>query len=80
MPADKCPPHTIAVKAARAQADKGPHHTSHQPPSCNIIFNFGVNHGNMVMIYMSPDLYFDAFEQPLDLRKFDLVVNMPQWV
>ncbi len=23
------------------------------------------------MIYMSPDPYFDAFEQPLDLRKFD---------
>jgi len=23
------------------------------------------------MIYMSPDLYFDAFEQPMDLRKVD---------
>jgi hypothetical protein len=24
------------------------------------------------MIYMSSDTYFDAFEQPIDLRKFDL--------
>ena len=26
----------------------------------------------MAMIYMSPDLYFDACEQPLNIWKFDL--------
>ena len=26
----------------------------------------------MAMIYLSPDLYYDAFKQPLDLRKFDI--------
>jgi hypothetical protein len=26
----------------------------------------------MAMIYMSPDPYFEAFEQPLDLCQFDL--------
>jgi hypothetical protein len=25
----------------------------------------------MAMVYMSPNPYFDAFEQPLDLQKFD---------
>jgi hypothetical protein len=29
----------------------------------------------MVMIYLSPEPYFDAFEQPLDLRKFDIATQ-----
>ena len=27
------------------------------------------------MIYLSPDPYYDAFEQPLDLRKFDIATH-----
>jgi hypothetical protein len=29
----------------------------------------------MAMIYLSPDPYYDAFEQPLDLRKFDIATH-----
>jgi hypothetical protein len=52
--------------------DRGSRHISHQPPACNIVLDFDVDHGNMVMIYMSPNPYCDACEQPLDLQKFDL--------
>ncbi len=33
-------------------------------------FHIGVQ--DMMMAYMSPDPYHDAFEQSVDLRKFDL--------
>ena len=33
-------------------------------------FHIGVQ--DMMMVYMSPDPYHDAFEQSVDLRKFDL--------
>jgi hypothetical protein len=33
-------------------------------------YNIGRN--NMAMVYMSLDPYFDAFEQPLDIRNFNL--------
>ena len=29
----------------------------------------------MAMVYMSPDPYFDAFEEVIDLRKFDLKLH-----
>jgi hypothetical protein len=37
---------------------------------------FEISKSVMAMIYMSPDPYFDAFKQPLDLHKFD-VENHP---
>jgi hypothetical protein len=33
---------------------------------------FDISKSDMATIYMSPDPYFTAFEQPLDLRQFDL--------
>jgi hypothetical protein len=32
---------------------------------------YNIGQKDMAMVYMSPDLYFDAFEQPLNLWKFD---------
>jgi hypothetical protein len=32
---------------------------------------YDIGWNDMAMVYMSPDLYFDALKQPLDLRKFD---------
>jgi len=29
----------------------------------------------MAMIYLSPDPYYDAFKQPLDLHKFNIVTH-----
>jgi hypothetical protein len=34
---------------------------------------YDIGWDNMSMIYMSPNPYFDSFEQPLDLRKYDLM-------
>jgi hypothetical protein len=36
---------------------------------------YDIGRHNMAMIYMSPDPYFDAFEQPLDLRHFDYATH-----
>jgi hypothetical protein len=33
---------------------------------------FNVGACDMAMIYMSPDPYFKAFEQPIDFQNFDL--------
>jgi hypothetical protein len=47
-----------------------------RPKTINIMSGFEISKSDMAMIYMSPDPYFDAFEQPLDLCKFD-VENHP---
>ncbi len=67
MPADDPNPQPIAATAAQTIVDKGSRHISWQPPAHDILLDFDVNHGNMAMIYMSPGLYFDACEQPLEL-------------
>jgi hypothetical protein len=43
----------------------------HQPRAIDVMMMFNVGSRNMAMIYMSPDPYFEAFEQPIDFRKFD---------
>jgi hypothetical protein len=43
-----------------------------RPKAINIMTAFEISKTNMAMIYMSPDPYFTAFEQLLDLHKFDL--------
>ncbi len=72
IPADDLKPQPIAATATQTIMDKGSCRISHRPPVCNILLDSDVDHGNMAMIYMSPDPYFDTCEQPLDLRKFDL--------
>ncbi len=72
MPADDPKPQPIAATAAQTIIDKGSHCISRQPPACDILLDFDVNHGNMAMIYMSPNPYIDGFQQPFELWKFDL--------
>jgi hypothetical protein len=43
-----------------------------RPKTINIMTAFDISNSNMTMIYMSPDPYFKAFKQPLDLCQFDL--------
>jgi hypothetical protein len=63
------PPSTQYTTTARAARAKS-HHT--RPTAQEIMTDYAVARDDMAMIYMSPTPYFDAFEQPLDLRKFDL--------
>jgi hypothetical protein len=42
-----------------------------RPKAIDIMTAFKISKTNMAMISMSPDPYFDAFKQPLDLRQFD---------
>jgi hypothetical protein len=37
--------------------------------------DFDISRKDMAMIYLSPDPYFDAFEQPLDLRHFNIATH-----
>jgi hypothetical protein len=36
---------------------------------------FDISRKDMAMIYLSPDPYYNAFEQPLDLHKFDIATH-----
>jgi hypothetical protein len=63
--------HPISAKAARVQTSTGMPHQQHRPHAINLMTMFDVGASNMAMIYMSPDPYFKAFEQPIDFWKFD---------
>jgi hypothetical protein len=62
---------TIMAKAARAQSLPGQPRRPRRPWVIDVMTEYNIGRNNMAMVYMSPYLYFDAFEQPLDLRKFD---------
>ena len=64
MPATAHRPST--ARAARTQA-----HSS-RTKARDTRVDFTIAREDIAMIYMSPDPYFDAFEQPMDLRNFDL--------
>ena len=64
MPATAHRPST--GRAARTRAN------SSRPTARDTQVDFTIARNDIAMIFMSPDLYFDAFEQPMDLRKFDL--------
>ncbi len=40
--------------------------------AAELVDDFQIGVQDMMMVYMSPDPYHDAFEQTVDLRKFDL--------
>jgi hypothetical protein len=42
-----------------------------QSPS-DILTEYLITKNNMAMVYMSPDPYFKAFQETIDLRKFNL--------
>jgi hypothetical protein len=68
-------PSLVFAKAACAQASKGTCWPPCRPMASDILLEFVIGQDNMAMIYMSPDPYFDLFEQQLDLRKFDLATH-----
>jgi hypothetical protein len=42
------------------------------PPTLSAIASeYNINHNDMALVYMSPDPYFEAFEEILDLRRFN---------
>jgi hypothetical protein len=61
----------ISAKAASTQSPTGAQLQQRQPGAINVIKMFDVGASNMAMIYMSPDPYFKAFEQPIDFCKFN---------
>jgi hypothetical protein len=62
---------TIMAKAARAQLSPGQPRQPRRPRVVDIMTEYDFGRNDMAMVYMSPDPYFDAFQQPLNLRKFD---------
>jgi hypothetical protein len=71
---DTCPKqnHPISARAARAQTTPGTPHQQRQPCPIVVMTMFNVGASNMATIYMSPDPYFEAFEQPIDFWKYNL--------
>ena len=59
-----------AARAARTQMSSSCHKTR------GTRLDFNLTRDDIAMIYMSPDPYFDAFEQPIDLRKVDLTKHV----
>jgi hypothetical protein len=45
------------------------------PRAIDIMADFSISRNDMTMIYLSPDPYYDAFEQSLDLHKFDIATH-----
>jgi len=60
------PPRPIWARAARTKPIKG------RNLAAELVDDFTIGVQDMMMVYMSPDPYHDAFEQTVDLRKFDL--------
>jgi hypothetical protein len=63
-------PHTVGARAARVRPPED--HHSKKDLAAEVVSQYLIGASNMVMIYVSPDLYGTAFEEELDLRKFDL--------
>jgi hypothetical protein len=62
----------IGARAAYAQATAPPVRRSRMPRARDIMMDFGISRDDMAMIYMSPDPYFDAFEEILHLKHVNL--------
>ena len=59
-------PRPTWARAARIKPTKG------RNLAAELVNDFHIGVQDMMMVYMSPDPYHDAFEQTVDLRKFDL--------
>ncbi len=66
---------SITAKAALAKSSPGQPRRPHVPRVINVMSEYNVGRHDMATIYMSPDPYFDAFEQPLNLRHFDYAMH-----
>ena len=60
------PPRPTWARAARTKPTKG------RNLAAKLVDDFQIGVQDMMMVYMSPDPYHDAFEQTVDLWKFDL--------
>ena len=66
-------PRFIPARAAKASAPTpNTPRLARRPRAIDIMADFNISRNDMAMIYLSPDPYYDAFEQPLDLRKFNI--------
>jgi len=69
-------PRFIPARAAKASAPTpNMPWLARRPRAIDIMANFNISRKDMAMIYLSPDPYYDAFEQPLDLRKFGIATH-----
>jgi hypothetical protein len=68
-------PRQVGAKAAFAQAPISPARRARVPCAWDIMLDFDISRTDMSMIYMSPDPYFDAFEEILQLKHANLQKN-----
>jgi hypothetical protein len=62
----------VGAKAAFAQAPISPARRARMPRARDKMLDFDISRTDMSMIYMSPDPYFDAFEEVLHLKHANL--------
>jgi hypothetical protein len=79
----KCPPHSLhaplllrilgapVLFGARAARVKSPA-MSKKDIAAEVVREYLIGNEDMAMVYLSPDPFYGAFEEDLDLRKFDL--------
>ena len=60
------PPRTFPARAVHSKQ------ISQQNVAADLVEEYKIGKQDMALIYMSPDPYHEAFEQTIDLRKFDL--------
>ncbi len=66
-------PNMIAARAARLFHNDGPQWKKHI--AADVVAEYLIGALDMAMIYVSPDPYGSAFEEELDLRKFDITTH-----
>ena len=65
-------PRLIPARAAKASAlEPNTPRLARRPKAIDIMADFDISKKDMAMIYLSPDPYYEAFAQPIDLRNFD---------
>ncbi len=75
LPLNNLPMPTTAHSPSTARAARTRANSS-RPKARDTGLDFTIARDDIAMIYMSPDPYFDAFEQPMDLHKFDLTKHV----
>jgi hypothetical protein len=58
------------IAAAAAQVWSPP--DAPPPTASDIVIEYNITRQDMALIYMSPDPYYEAFEEVMDIRRFDL--------
>ena len=63
---------SAGARAATAHATAPTLHRARPPWARDIMLDFDVTRRDMAMVYMSPDPYFDAFEETLNVQHVNL--------